>query len=199
MLVSGNTVYGQSGSGDIGISIQGGQAGQNVVFGNYRGIHAYGSSTVTANRVYNNAEVGIYADYGLSAVLGNTVYGNSVGIQGHLYNGGTIANNLVYANSNQGILVSRNVNSTAITNNTVYQPVGDAIKLQNAANVRLRNNILWVSAGYDLNIDSASQVGFQSDYNDLYATGAGQVAQWQIARPTLSSWQNAGFADQRRG
>ena len=87
----------------------------------------------------------------------------------------------MYANSDQGILVVRTSSgsNSAITNNTVYQPVGDAIKLQNSPNVRLRNNILWVNAGYDLNIDSASQVGFDSDYNDLYTTGTGQVALWQ--------------------
>ena len=69
------------------------------------GLDAHCSGTVTNNRVYNNAEIGIYAGYS-SNVLGNTVYSNSVGIQWDLYYyGGTIANNLVYANSNQGILV----------------------------------------------------------------------------------------------
>ena len=56
MLVSGNTVYGQRGTGDAGIFLDyGAQAAQNVVFGNYRGIKAgYGSGTVSNNRVYNN-------------------------------------------------------------------------------------------------------------------------------------------------
>ena len=41
VVVSGNTVYGQSGAGDVGIYLSSGaQAAQNVVFGNYRGISA---------------------------------------------------------------------------------------------------------------------------------------------------------------
>ena len=88
----------------------------------------------------------------------------------------SIANNLVYANTNQGILVA--FRRFPITNNTVYQPVGDAIKLQSAPYVRLRNNILWVDAGYDVNVDSPSQVGFDSDYNDLYAALSGKLALW---------------------
>ena len=70
--------------------------------------------------------------------------------------------------------------SGAVTNNTVYQPVGDAVRAQQGeANLSVRNNILWVQAGYDLNIASDSQQGFASDYNDLYATGAGKAANWQ--------------------
>ena len=39
----------------------------------------------------------------------------------------------------------------------------------------LRNNILWVEAGYDISVAADSQVGFQSDYNDLYTTGSGKI------------------------
>ena len=37
-----------------------------------------------------------------------------------------------------------------------------------APTARLRNNILWVEAGYDLYVTPDSQVGFNSDYNLLY-------------------------------
>ena len=67
-----------------------------------------------------------------------------------------------------------------MTNNTVYQPVGDAVLVQSSSqNVTLRNNILWVLAGYDLNVAADSQVGFNSDYNDLFTTVTGKVAHWQ--------------------
>ncbi len=66
-------------------------------------------------------------------------------------------------------------------NNTVYQEVGDAIRIQGSSqNVRLRNNILWVDAGYDLYVASDSQVGFNSDYNNLHTTGSGKLARWQL-------------------
>ncbi len=38
-----------------------------------------------------------------------------------------------------------------VTNNTIYQPAGDAVRVQ-AANVRLRNNILAVGAGYGISV-----------------------------------------------
>ena len=165
-------MYGQIGSGDVGIYLRRCRGRRrtwsSAITG---GLRRRYSCTVTNNRVYNNAEIGIYAAYS----------SNVCGQHGLFQLGGDplgpvttatvrIANNLVYANSNQGILVVTTTggSNNAILNNTVYQPVGDAIKLQNAPNVRLRNNILWVNAGYDLNIDSASQVGFDSDYNLLH-------------------------------
>ncbi len=84
-----------------------------------------------------------------------------------------------------------------ITNNTVYQQVGDAVRVQSSSNVTLRNNILWVQAGYDIYVPPDSQVGFTSDYNLLYTAGAGKVGSWQgVDRPTLGAWQSAGFTDQ---
>ena len=87
-----------------------------------------------------------------------------------------------------------------MTNNTVYQPVGDAVLVQGGSqNVTLRNNILWVQAvaGYDLNVTADSQVGFNSDYNDLFTSGSGQVAFWQgVPRSALFAWQVTAFDDQ---
>ena len=58
----------------------------------------------------------------------------------------------------------------------VYQPTGDAIDIRtSSSNVTLNNNILWTQAGFDINVDATSQVGFQSDYNDLYVTGTRQA------------------------
>jgi len=78
-------------------------------------------------------------------------------------------------------------------NNTVYQLVGDALRVEGSSrDLQVRNNVLWVKAGYDINVAADSQPGFQSDYNDLYATGAGRIGYWQLAaRSNLSAWQNA--------
>ena len=78
-----------------------------------------------------------------------------------------------------------------LINNTIYQPVGDAVQLVgNSSNVELRNNILWVQNGYDLNVAADSQQGFNSDYNDLYATASGQLVLWgSTTFVQLLDWQ----------
>ncbi len=184
--VTGNTVYNNSYfSSTVGIYLSGSaQASQNVVHDNSIGIESSNGGTVSSNRVYHNANQGIYIFSGSTSVLGNTVYSNSIGIQGGTGSPygyyGQIANNLVYANSNEGIELQYAYNGAQVTNNTVYQPVGDAVLVQGGSqNVTLRNNILWVLAGYDLNVDPSSQIGFNSDYNDLYTTVTGKVAHWQ--------------------
>ena len=99
-------------------------------------------------------------------------------------------NNLVYANTTAELQISGNATALNVSNNTVYQPVGDAIQvLSGASGVNIENNILEVDAGYDLNVNPASQVGFHSDYNDLYTTGAGKVGLWQgLTYGTLVNW-----------
>ena len=139
--VMGNSVYNNSGTGIYLYS--GCLASQNVVHDNGVGIQIYSGGTVSNNRVYHNTNQGILAYYNAS-VLGNTVYSNSIGIQEGDY--GQIVNNLVYANANEGIeLTGIYYTGVQVTNNTVYQPVGDAVLVQSGSqNVTLRNNILWV-------------------------------------------------------
>ena len=60
----------------------------------------------------------------------------------------------------------------------------------------MRNNIVWVSSGFGLSVAPDSQTGFESDYNNFYVTGNGQVALWQnIPRPTLAAWRTTAFTD----
>ena len=122
-----------------------------------------------------------------AVIRGNIVYANLVGIQGppsFFGYSGQVLNNLIFANTNAGINLAGtasvfNTTGGPIVNNTVYQLTGDAIRIQgNFSNVHLRNNILWVAAGYDIKVGSDSEVGFQSDYNDLYITGTGKLGQW---------------------
>jgi hypothetical protein len=132
--------------------------------------------------LYANTTFGIRAAD--TNLIENVVYSNPTGVR--LTGDGVIArNNLIYANSNQGILLDQ-ANTYGISpgpqviNNTVYQPVGDAIRVQNNSRyIQIRNNILRVDAGYALNVDNNSQQGFFSDYNLLQATGAGQLGRWQ--------------------
>ena len=57
----------------------------------------------------------------------------------------------------------------------MYQPVGDAVRIQQSDSVLLRNNIFWVDAGYDIYVTNDSQTGFESDYNTLFTTGTGKA------------------------
>ena len=59
MLVTGNTVFGHDGSGDVGIQPGGAIVSDNEVYGNTRGIE--GSGEIRGNRIYGNTEEGIYS------------------------------------------------------------------------------------------------------------------------------------------
>jgi hypothetical protein len=187
VLIEGNTVYGQAGNGGISLSY-GAEARANVVHGNTTGIHIWqNGGSVFNNRIYNNT-TGIVGDDYSSLIRGNVIYSNSVGIDGS----GQIENNLVYANSNQGMAIYYR---SSVINNTVYQPVGNAIEVE-WDDVALRNNIFWVEAGFAVSVLAPAQSTFSSDFNLLYTTGAGQAGNWSgVARPTLSAWQTATFTD----
>ncbi|HEV3341825.1 MAG TPA: right-handed parallel beta-helix repeat-containing protein, partial [Pirellulales bacterium] len=194
VLVAGNTVSGHVNANEAGIVLTGGaQATDNDVFGNYNGITAT-SAAVTANRVYHNSNVGIFAS-GVDSLRQNVVYSNAAGIQ--TYGGGnSITNNLVYANTASGIGV-HSAGGTPVVNNTVYQPQGDALDIDGGSPaVSVRNNVLWSQAGYDISVANDSQSGFASDFNDLYASGTGKVGLWQSGpRATLTAWQGATITD----
>ena len=198
VLVTGNTVYGHSGSGDRGIYVSNGNPtiSQNTVHDNYNGIETnyYYANVplIEKNRVFHNSNRGILATRS-SIVRENVVYANSVGIEGNSGSytfSGEISNNLVYANTNHGIWVVRG-SGAEVVNNTVYQQVGDAVRVTGGSSAtNVRNNILWVEAGYAIYVASDSQVGFQSDYNDLVATETGFIGFWEgQAFDTLASWR----------
>ena len=105
-------------------------------------------------------------------VQANTVYSNGVGISinngwSNYLAGVVVANNLVYANTAEGIEATGD--GTQLTNNAVYQIVGDAVQVRGSSqNVTVLNNILWTQAGYDLDVAGNSQQGLTSDYNLFY-------------------------------
>ena len=174
--VTDNTVYDNVGSA-TGISLAGNAlAAENRVHSNHFGIKLINSATAEGNRIYGNT-TGVHLAQ-TSRAIRNAIYSNTVGVQGnHLFTG-QLANNMIYANTNQGILLSGG-NNQEIVNNTLYQPVGDAIRLQAfAVNASLQNNIIWVESGYAISADSTSQYGLQSDYNMIYTTGDGKLADW---------------------
>ena len=173
----------------------------NTVFANVTGIEGYGTlggtDWASANDVYNNTATGIRA-YGGDTVQFNKIHGNPLGVL--VSNGGTVViqNNLIYGSSGRGILVD-NASGVTIESNTVRFSAGEPVWLQNhTANVGLRNNILWTDSGYDLYVATDSQVGFSSDYNNLYTANPGDpgatpgtaaLVWWQKAFVDLVDWQ----------
>ena len=197
--VVGNTIYGHAGSTGKGISlITNATATHNVAFSNGVGIYS-NSGQITENRIYHNTSSGILLD-GSPVVSGNIVYSNPYGIQGQFASVGTLIGNILYANSIAGVTVvtaGYYGGTTTLANNTIYQPIGDGVQVTaGSTNVHLRNNIVWTNSGYGLNVANDSQVGFLSDFNDLYVEGTGNIALWQnIARPSLAVWRNTAFTD----
>jgi hypothetical protein len=196
-VVSGNTVYGQSTSNATGIS-GGADVFSNTVYGNYNGIA--GATSTRLNSVFNNSNIGISAN---GTVLANKVYSNSVGIVFNTVNytlTSPIANNIIYANRNTGLLLNvYSYDRLDVVNNTIYQSVGDAISVQGSTqNIKLKNNLLWVEAGYDINVASGAQGGVASDYNLLYhgPDSNAHVGFWNNAnQDTLAAWQTASSQD----
>ena len=67
-----------------------------------------------------------------------------------------------------------------MTNNTVYQPTGDAVVIdQGSANVQVENNILWAVTGHDLVVAPDSENGFLSDYNDMVVANGNFIGRWE--------------------
>lgn len=198
-LVSLNTVFGHLAAGGLGIFLDNGEASGNVVFRNDTGIsaHIQAAATVKDNRIFANT-IGIEAG-GSGRIQGNHVYSNSIGIRTPGLPGQRIENNLVYANTNRGLLVYSFADGVRLVGNTIYQIVGDAIRIeQGSRNVRLANNILWVESGYDVSVNADSQAGFVSDYNLLHQ-GADANAHvgffGNVSRDQLADWQAAAGQD----
>jgi parallel beta-helix repeat protein len=198
--VTGNSTYHNvGGSPGAGIQVFGGTVKGNLSYGNTTGILVSGEGTISNNSVYSNTAVGISCGSG-AAVSQNVIYSNGWGIQANVPAGdpSSFLNNLLYSNSTGGLQLVGGYN-TPVVNNTIYQTAGDAFSLvgqANQTNVSLRNNIFWVTSGYDIRVDSNSQSALTSDYNDLYATATGQPGDWQNAgQSTLGSWQLASSQD----
>ncbi len=185
-LVENNTVYGQNGnSSSYGIYASDSTVENNTAYGNYDGIYSYGdtSAAITEdNRVYGNTNAGIYL-YGYDQLVqGNYIYSNRYGIDSEAYNGGTgfsIVNNLIYANTNTGLILSSG-SDNMVTNNTIYQPAGDAILIRSTpAQTNLTNNIIWTDSGNGINVASNSEA-VKSDYNVFYlTTGSANIGVWE--------------------
>ncbi len=200
--VVGNDIFGHTNTNIYGVvgSSSNVLVEGNDIHDNYHGVSAGYGTVVRGNEIYGNSQHGVNVNAQSSEggdILGNRIYGNSIGIVDGGY--AHIDNNVIYANTNVGIYLDwRHLANDFISNNTIYQPVGDAIRLVSGAqDVRLFNNILWVAAGYGINANPAGLTGLLSDYNLIHtASAAARTGLWSnVERVTLADWQSASTRD----
>ena len=203
-IISGNTVFGQILANAIGIYATDSEIISNVVYTNNYGIYDFTGNTIEQDRLYNNSVAIFTYDsefFGFDSTLieANEIYSNSIGIQANYAYTGIIADNLIYANSTDAIAIQTNssyfIPGPEIANNTIYQLVGNGVSLTGGPrDVSLVNNIIWVFDGYDVTVDSASETGLTSEYNDLYTSGDANanVGLWGgTVEKSLLDWENA--------
>jgi hypothetical protein len=183
-----NTVYGNLNGG---LTLNGGVARNNTAYGNLYGIH--GTGQILNNRAFLNTAAGIYTVGDGALVVGNTAFNNPVGIEvSNGYGASFVRNNLVYNNSTAAIVIHNGTGSD-VTNNTIYQPAGDGIRLDApfspVTNASIQNNVVQVDLGAALNVAANCAVGLASDYNDFYTTGAAKFARFGTTDfPTRAKW-----------
>ncbi len=145
-----------------------------------------GSWEISLSNLIHHNGVGVEALPG-AEVRFNRIYANGVGVE--VVGTSDIHHNLIYRNTGSGLLLS-GATDVQIVNNTVYVPSGSGIRLEGAVDdVVIRNNILAAAAGFGLYVDTESQFGYSSDYNNFFATGAAGVAFQGKAFGDLYDWQ----------
>ena len=169
----------------------------NLSFNNIRGMFT-DEGLAQGNRVYGNAEYGIGTQQ-TGKVIGNQVYSNDIGIRAFQtsFNAipftGRIADNLVYDNDTVGIQVDKGAGTFQVVNNTVFTPAGTALFLRLLTSGNIYNNILWVDAGFAIDIDTASlNQNVAIDYNlfNLSADPNARIAYVnETFIDTVAGWQ----------
>ena len=181
--VIGNTVYGHMGSNGVGLSLSDSEASQNVVYGNRRGSTL--SKAWSAPTACTTTPAGDHRFFD-AQIRGNTVYSNSIGVLGQQvssrYFYGDIVNNLIYANTNQGILISDGRTSPTATDrrsSTTRVSAGGRRRADPECPIRPpAEQYLLGRRRLRLYVANDSQTGFDSDYNTLFTTGTGKLAEW---------------------
>ncbi|MBI1396537.1 MAG: tandem-95 repeat protein, partial [Betaproteobacteria bacterium] len=200
VLVTGNDAYNQrGGNGGFGIRLTSGAIGEgNTVHENRRGLYLGSGAIARGNEVHANVQAGIELDN--ATATGNRIHSNPIGIDGAFSS--LIDNNVIYANTNFGIVENYPFDDPGtIVNNTIYQPVGDAIRFNGGSAVRyvIENNIFSVGAGAAINTTTANITGFVSDFNVFdRMTADAVVGVWgSVQRATLDAWRAATGLDAR--
>ncbi len=108
-----------------------------------------------------------------------------------------IKNNFCYLNGDEGIFLNGATDSRAY-NNSLYGNRAAGLGLTSAIQSNLRNNISWSldTGSVAISVDSGSQTGLVSDYNDLYRTESGLIGLWGAqTQDTFNNWRGASGQD----
>ena len=161
--ISHNTVRSNQGKDD-GIGVKSGST------------HA----TVSDNHVYNNRNDGIvFWDNADNAIVrANLCHNNGAGIIFQLSSSADIYNNISYQNGGNILIIGSD--AARIYNNTCYYSIYSIAIVESSSSTILFNNISWSGGAdnYAIVVSSDSKVGFQSDYNDFYATEKAILGVW---------------------
>ena len=183
-------------------------AAPNLISGNGVGVQLANATVINQTIAYNNVGVsGAGLIGGATSALYNLIVHNTTGVGAftgkvqfnRIEENGTgvaatsqlqIFDNQFVANTQYAILVDA-AHDLQIAGNTIHAYVGDAIHLSGGSyNVEIVSNILWADSGYAIYVANDSQAGYWSDYNTLYATGAGKLVYWTKDFIDILDWQD---------
>ena len=170
----------------------------NDVYGNdtgMQGIDVFGPedwADVLENRIHENG-IGVEALAG-ATVRYNRVYANHSGVRVESSYVG-IHHNLIYRNLEEGVYLLGS-DHVSVMNNTIFAPQGQGIYLDDwTRQTTIRNNIVWAQQGFDLKVETDSQAGLDTDYNNYYSSGTGQPVWYQKPFADLYDWQVESYFD----
>ncbi|MFN9913979.1 MAG: hypothetical protein ACK53L_15415, partial [Pirellulaceae bacterium] len=129
MTIAENEIYGHA-SSNFAILAASSDILRNTIRNNLNGL-SLNNGLVAGNRFFGNTGTALSINSNV-AVNGNSIYSNSIGLHGLASFAGTITNNLVYANVNAGLLIENSAagaGTAQVWNNTIYQQVGNAVRL----------------------------------------------------------------------
>lgn len=172
---------------ETGILLDGGRVQGQHVFENATGVSGTGTLGGTdherASLVERNA-IGVETT---GPIQYTRIGHNTVGIRAR--SGQRIHHNELFNNQTAGVQVSGQ-QDVRIVSNTFYSATGDNVRIDGGSSeVELRSNVLYAEAGYDVYVANDSQTGFFSDWNDLFARGAGKLVFWTRDFTDLLDWQ----------
>jgi len=127
-----------------------------------------------------------------------TLDGNGfAGIHARACTSGVVLENILVCGTPCGVFAAASP-SASIRNATLHRNGWGVWFGNGSTNGHVANSIIATirkRSYYGVYVETPSQSGFQSDYNDHYATGNAKVGNWSGAKANLSAWQSASGGD----
>ncbi|MEM9828045.1 MAG: right-handed parallel beta-helix repeat-containing protein [Planctomycetota bacterium] len=202
VIVRGNEVFGQTTPNAVGVEVISGMVELNEIHSNRVGLRLTGQNgTISQNRFYNHDEAAIDLD-GANDVVANQIYSNGIAIRSQRLPAGrrgTIANNVLYDHRDVTLDISA-ATELQIFGNTIWHPVGTAIRISGASsNVAIVGNLVRLESGAIFQVDGTATTAFSSEDNvfDLATMDASVGIFSGVSISDLSTWQATSLQDTR--